>query len=97
MPLLADVSKDISQAYNSLIKSGPNKGVTLRSTFIIDDKGVLRHMSYNDLPVGRNVEEVLRLVKAFRYTDINGEVCPSKWKQDGDATMLPNHNATKTK
>lgn len=54
-------------------------------------------MSYNDLPVGRNVDEVLRLVKAFRYTDKNGEVCSSKWKQEGDATMLPNHNASKTK
>ena len=77
---MADVNKEISEAYNCLIREGPNRGVSLRATFIIDTKGVLRHMSFNDLPVGRNVDEYLRLVKAFRFTDENGEVCPSKWK-----------------
>lgn len=54
-------------------------------------------MSYNDLPVGRNVEEVLRLVKAFKFVDENGEVCPSKWKNKGDPTMKPSHEAKETK
>jgi len=54
-------------------------------------------MSYNDLPVGRNVDEYLRLVKAFRFTDENGEVCPAKWKQKGDPTMKPSHNEEQTK
>ena len=58
-----------------------------RATFIIDSKGVLRHASYNDLPVGRNVDEVLRLVQAFQYVDEHGEVCPSKWKK-GDKNTL---------
>jgi peroxiredoxin (alkyl hydroperoxide reductase subunit C) len=54
--------------------------LTFRATFIIDANGVLRHASYNDLPVGRNVEEVLRLVQAFQFVDEHGEVCPAKWK-----------------
>lgn len=54
-------------------------------------------MSYNDLSVGRNVDEYIRLVKAFRFTDENGEVCPAKWKQKGDPTMLANHDEEKTK
>ena len=48
-------------------------------------------MSYNDLPIGRNVDEVLRLVNAIKYTDENGEVCPAKWKKKGDPTMKANH------
>ena len=51
-----------------------------RATFIIDRNGILRHASYNDLPVGRNVEEVLRLVQAFQFADEHGQVCPAKWK-----------------
>lgn len=54
--------------------------VSCRATFIIDSKGVIRHKSINDLPVGRNVDEVLRLVKAFQFVDEHGEVCPSGWK-----------------
>jgi len=62
IPLLADVNKHIAISYGALI---PEDGIALRATYIIDDKGILRHMSINDLPVGRNVDEVLRLVKAF--------------------------------
>ena len=51
-----------------------------------DDKGILRHITVNDLPVGRNVDEVLRVVKAFQYTDVHGEVCPAGWTP-GAATM----------
>ncbi len=92
-PLIADITKDISKAYKSLIEFGGDKGVALRSTFIIDGNGILRHMSFNDLPVGRNIEEILRLVQAFQYADENGEVCPSKWKKKGDKTMKPSHDA----
>ena len=95
-PLLSDLSKEIGKKYNSLITCGPNNGVTLRSTFIIDGKGVLRHMSYNDLPVGRNVNEIVRLVQAFQYVDENGEVCPSKWTKKGDPTMKGSHEAKET-
>ena len=95
-PLLSDISKNITSTYNSLITQGGDQGVALRSSFIIDQNGVLRHMSFNDLPVGRNVAELLRLVKAFQYADENGEVCPSKWKGKGDATMKPSHTEEKT-
>ena len=57
--------------------------------FIIDTKGILRQITMNDLPVGRSVDETLRLVQAFQYTDIHGEVCPANWKP-GSATIIPN-------
>ena len=95
-PLLSDISRQIATDFKSLIDCGNDKGVTLRSTFIIDGKGVLRHMSYNDLPVGRNVEEIVRLVKAFQYVDEHGEVCPAKWAKKGDPTMKASHESKET-
>ena len=67
IPLLADPSHKISKSYGAYIEDETDDacGVTLRATYIIDDSGILRHMQINDLPVGRNVEEILRLVKAF--------------------------------
>ena len=96
IPLLADPTKIISRIYGCLITKGPDAGVANRATFIIDDKGNLRHASYNDLPVGRNVDEVLRLVQAFQYSDKHGEVCPAKWKP-GAKTMKTDVNAPETK
>mmetsp|Transcript_11330 Transcript_11330/g.12948 ORF Transcript_11330/g.12948 Transcript_11330/m.12948 type:complete len:209 (-) Transcript_11330:132-758(-) len=78
IPLLADTTLKISTAYGCLIEE---EGITFRATYIIDKKGVLRHMSINDTPVGRNVDEVLRLVEAFQFADENGEVCPANWKK----------------
>ena len=66
-------------------------GHTLRGLFIIDDKGVLRQITMNDLPVGRSVDETLRLVQAFQYTDKHGEVCPAGWKPGAD-TIIPDPN-----
>ena len=88
IPMLADQTKSISRSYGCLIESGPDAGVSMRATYIIDDKGILRHMSINDLPVGRDVDEVIRLVKAFQHTDEYGEVCPASWKP-GKASMVP--------
>jgi len=65
IPLIADVDKEISKQYGALITSGDDAGVAFRATYIIDTNGVVRHISISDLPVGRNVDEVLRLVKAF--------------------------------
>ena len=62
-------------------------GISLRGTFIIDEKSILRHMSINDLSVGRNVDETLRLVQAFQFTDKHGEVCPAK-RKPGKKTMV---------
>lgn len=60
--------------------------------FIIDKKGILRQITLNDLPVGRSVDETLRLVQAFQYTDQHGEVCPANWKP-GAKTIIPNPEA----
>jgi len=59
-----------------------------RGLFIIDGRGILRQITMNDLPVGRSVDETLRLVQAFQYTDEHGEVCPAGWKP-GQETVTP--------
>ena len=89
IPLLSDLSKQISGKYGVLIshEDDPNYGVSLRGTFLIDDKGILRHSTINDLPVGRNVDETLRLLEAFQHTDKFGEVCPAKWAK-GKSTVI---------
>ena len=88
IPMIADVSKEISKKYGCLIEDGDDAGIAFRATYIIDDKGIVRHISISDLPVGRNVEETLRLVQAFQYSDKYGEVCPASWTP-GAATMKP--------
>lgn len=59
-----------------------------RGLFIVDDKGILRQITMNDLPVGRSVDEVLRLVQAFQFTDKHGEVCPAGWRPGGDTVSV---------
>ena len=75
--------------YGVLIEDGENAGIALRGLFIINPEGVLRQITVNDLPVGRSVDEVLRLVKAFKFTDEHGEVCPAGWTPGAD-TIKPN-------
>lgn len=65
IPMLADVDRTLGKDYGVYLDHSDDAGLTLRGTFIIDREGVLRHISINDLPVGRNVRETLRLVKAF--------------------------------
>ena len=90
IPLVADFSKDISRDYGVLVEDPKDElyGASLRGLFIIDPKGVIRHMQVNDAPVGRSVDEALRLIEAFQFTDANGEVCPANWKK-GDRTIKP--------
>ena len=95
IPLIADVNKDVGKAYGVICDEGDEKGVAYRATFIIDKEGILRHYSINDLPVGRNVDETLRLVKAFQYAEEFGEVCPAQW-QPGEATMVADPESNKT-
>ena len=96
IPLLADISQSIARSYGALITEGPDAGIPMRATYIIDGKGVIRHMQCNDLPVGRNVEEILRLLQAFQFHDKNPDfVMPCEWKP-GAATMKPNHDAAET-
>ena len=75
IPILADLSKSIARDYGVLM----NEEHTARGTFIIDGNGKVRQFSVNEPPVGRNVDEVLRLVKGYQFNDKNGEVCPSGW------------------
>jgi len=86
IPLLSDLTHTISKDYGVLLEDA---GHTLRGLFIIDDKSTLRQITMNDLPVGRSVDETLRLVQAFQYTDQHGEVCPAGWKPGAD-TIIPN-------
>uniref|UniRef100_F6RUP0 thioredoxin-dependent peroxiredoxin n=1 Tax=Equus caballus TaxID=9796 RepID=F6RUP0_HORSE len=85
IPLLSDLTHQISKDYGVYLE---DSGHTLRGLFIIDDKGILRQITLNDLPVGRSVDETLRLVQAFQYTDKHGEVCPAGWKP-GSETIIP--------
>merc|ERR1712203_914199 len=85
MPLLADKNMAISRAYGVLKE---DEGLSFRGLFVIDKAGTLRQMTINDLPVGRDVDETLRLVQAFQFTDEHGEVCPAGWRP-GKATMKP--------
>lgn len=85
IPILADKSMSIARAYGVLDE---DTGVPFRGLFIIDPKGILRQVTINDLPVGRSVDETLRLVQAFQFTDKHGEVCPANWTP-GKKTMKP--------
>ncbi|CDS02797.1 hypothetical protein LRAMOSA00201 [Lichtheimia ramosa] len=91
IPILADKTKQVARDYGVLLEDA---GVTLRGLYIIDVKGVIRQITINDLPVGRNVDEVLRLIDAFKFTDTHGEVCPANWQQ-GDMTIKPEVDKSK--
>nr|Q9Z0V6.2 RecName: Full=Thioredoxin-dependent peroxide reductase, mitochondrial; AltName: Full=PRx III; AltName: Full=Peroxiredoxin-3; Short=PRX-3; AltName: Full=Thioredoxin-dependent peroxiredoxin 3; Flags: Precursor [Rattus norvegicus] len=89
--LLSDLTKQISRDYGVLLESA---GIALRGLFIIDPNGVIKHLSVNDLPVGRSVEEPLRLVKAFQFVETHGEVCPANWTPESP-TIKPSPTASK--
>ncbi|CAF0862121.1 unnamed protein product [Adineta steineri] len=90
IPLLSDKTMEISAKYGVLKE---DEGIAFRGLFIIDTHGTLRQMTINDLPVGRSVDETLRLVQAFQFTDKHGEVCPANWKP-GKKTINPNDKNT---
>lgn len=89
-PLLADITKKIARDYGVLM----NDAVAFRGTFIIDDQNVVQHASINNLSVGRNVEEIARLVEAYQHTAKVGEVCPAGW-ESGKDTMKPDPKGSK--
>ena len=76
-PLVADLTKQISADYGVLI----NGAVSLRGLFLIDQEGIVRHALVNGLPLGRNVDEALRVLDALRFTEKHGEVCPANWRE----------------
>jgi len=83
-PLVADLTKTISRDYGVLV----NDSVALRGLFLIDKSGIIRHAVINDLPLGRNVDEALRMLDALQFTEKFGEVCPANWRH-GDEAMKP--------
>ncbi|AIE73000.1 MULTISPECIES: peroxiredoxin [unclassified Synechocystis] len=92
-PLVSDLKKEISQAYNVL---EPDVGIALRGLFIIDREGILQYVTVNNLSFGRSVDETLRVLKAIRHVQSHpNEVCPVDW-QEGDKTMIPDPEKAKT-
>lgn len=95
-PIVADVNHSITQAYGIEHPAG----VAMRASFLIDKEGVVQHQVVNNLPLGRNVDEMLRMVDALQFFEQHGEVCPAGWKKgqsgmkpstDGVADYLANH------
>lgn len=77
-PMVADIKHDIMKAYGV---EHPEAGVALRGSFLIDKNGVVRHQVINDLPLGRNVDEMLRMVDALQFHEEHGDVCPAQWEK----------------
>jgi peroxiredoxin 2/4 len=95
-PMVADVKHEIAQAYGIEHPAG----VAMRASFLIDKNGVVQHQVVNNLPLGRNVDEMIRMIDALQYNEKNGEVCPAGWKPgeagmkattDGVASYLAKH------
>ncbi|HOJ68246.1 MAG TPA: peroxiredoxin [Candidatus Hydrogenedentes bacterium] len=83
-PLVADITKQISRDYGVLF----NEAVALRGLFLIDKEGIVRHALVNDLPLGRSVDEAIRVVDALQHFEKHGEVCPANWRK-GEEAMKP--------
>ena len=83
-PLVSDLTKEIARSYGVLL----NDSVALRGLFLIDKDGIIRHALINDLPLGRDVDEALRVLDALQFTEKHGEVCPANWRE-GDEAMKP--------
>ena len=83
-PIVADIKKEISREYGVLL----NESIALRGLFLIDKEGIVRHSVINDLSLGRNVDEALRMLDALQFSEKHGEVCPANWRA-GDEGMKP--------
>ncbi|MGE4169515.1 MAG: peroxiredoxin [Candidatus Margulisiibacteriota bacterium] len=91
-PIVSDFQKTISQDYDVLVDG---MGAAYRGLFLIDQNGVVRHQVVNDLPLGRSVDETLRMVDALQYFEKNGEVCPANWKE-GDKALKATREGVET-
>ncbi|MCO6545427.1 MAG: peroxiredoxin C [Gilliamella sp.] len=87
-PIVADIKHSIMQAYGI---EHPEAGVALRASFFIDKQGIVRHETINDLPIGRNIDEMIRIVDAYQFHEEHGEVCPAQWTK-GKKGMQANPN-----
>lgn len=86
-PIVSDLNKTIARDYHVL---NEESGIAYRGQFLIDKQGIVRHLLVNDLPIGRSVEEVLRLLDALIFHETHGEVCPANWRT-GAKTMKPDN------
>lgn len=77
-PMVADVQHEICRAYGV---EHPQDGVAFRASFLIDKEGVVRHQTVNDLPLGRNVDDMIRVIDALQFHEKHGEVCPAGWQK----------------
>jgi peroxiredoxin (alkyl hydroperoxide reductase subunit C) len=84
-PLVADLKKQISQSFGVLFQDA---GIAFRGLFLIDKEGVVQHALVNNLPLGRNVDEAIRMLSALQYHEEHGEVCPANWRE-GEKAMTP--------
>ncbi len=90
-PVISDIHKSIARDYDVLHEDG----IALRATFLIDKAGKVRHQTVNDLPLGRNIDEFLRLSDALSFHEKHGDVCPANWKE-GEKTMKANRDGLKS-
>ncbi len=88
--LAADMTRKIAKSYGIVAKGSGSyypAGVAMRATFVMDQKGVVRHMVVNDEPLGRNMDEVVRIVEALQFFENNGQVCPAGWNTGDDGMV----------
>jgi peroxiredoxin (alkyl hydroperoxide reductase subunit C) len=85
-PIISDITKSIASDYDVL---NEDEGIAFRGLFLIDKDGIIRHQLVNDLPLGRNVDEALRMIDALQFHEAHGEVCPANWNK-GDTAMSAN-------
>lgn len=90
-PVISDIHKSISKDYDVL---HPEEGVAFRALFLIDKDGIVRHQVVNDLPLGRNISEALRMVDALQFHEKHGEVCPANWNE-GEKSMKASSDGLK--
>lgn len=104
-PIIADIDKSVSRKYDVLIgaqhayvetaygedETTVGGNIALRASFLIDEEGIVRHAVINDLPLGRNIDEMLRTIDALTFNQKHGEVCPAGWKE-GDTGMAETHD-----
>ncbi|MFQ5586056.1 MAG: peroxiredoxin [Thermodesulfobacteriota bacterium] len=91
-PLISDLDKSIARRYGVLLEK---PGIALRGLFLLDKNGVLKHITINDLPIGRNVDEILRVLDAIQFSEEHGEVCPANWHK-GEDGMKPDDTGLKS-
>ncbi len=87
-PLVADLTKQIARDYDVLLEDA---GVALRGSFLIDTDGTIRHAVINDLPLGRNIDEMIRMIDAMHFTNEHGEVCPAGWHKGEEGMKADPH------